>query len=148
MASQDTNSKFLVLLLVPILLFLVIYGIKKVNNYSRLKKTEGVVFAIGTYKMPNLRHRYPRQVDHDYPVIQYFVDGKEYFHMKKSEFLFQKYKEGDKVNILYNPQDPHQAFVNSLFGYWMTIPYIIIFLVLSLFWIGLIYILADSRILK
>ena len=37
----------------------------------------------------------------------------------KADYLFKSYKEGQKVNIIYNTTDPSDASVYSFWGYWL-----------------------------
>lgn len=37
----------------------------------------------------------------------------------KADYLFKNYKEGQKVDIIYNTADPSDASVYSFWGYWI-----------------------------
>jgi len=52
----------------------------------------------------------------------------------KADYLFKRYTEGEKVDIVYETADPSNASVYSLWGYWIRwkelVAFIVIFVVL------------------
>ena len=78
--------------------------------------------------------REPDYQDSDYTkgIIHFIQDSQNhhtepvafftYLHQQyviKADYLFKRYKEGQKVNIIYNTGDPSDASVYCLWGYWI-----------------------------
>ena len=57
------------------------------------------------------------QTHHTEPVAYFTFLHQEY--AVKADYLFKSYKEGQKVDIIYDTGDPSDASVYSLWGYWI-----------------------------
>lgn len=54
-------------------------------------------------------------------TIDYRV-GSETFHYKTEMWFLKKYKQGDAVEIIYNPSNPSSACIYAFIGYWIKWP--------------------------
>ena len=125
-------------------LFLVLLTSRLVN-YSKLQKVDGTVISIGKADLTSMYRKTNENANHQFPVISYQVEGKELFYIKQSEVLFEKFNVGEKVSLLYQSKNPSNVYMNSLFGFWITVPSLIIFLLLGILWVGFLYVIFDSR---
>jgi hypothetical protein len=55
------------------------------------------------------------------PVVSYYVDGVEYRFYSEKESYMGLYKKGDKVTMIYNYNNPEEACILGLIGYWVNI---------------------------
>lgn len=92
------------------------------------------ILFIVCYPLFVLYTREPDFQDSDYTKgIIHFVQDSQSHHREpvasftflhhvysvKAAYLFKNYKEGQKVNIIYNTGDPSDASVYSWWGYWI-----------------------------
>ena len=90
--------------------FLLFFGIKKISSWRKLKefgvKAEGVVFRLE--QSNNARDQTY------YPVIRFLTAEKEWITKRYDGATTSgKYKEGDKVNILYNNDDAENFIIDD-----------------------------------
>ena len=94
--------------LIPIGLLLIVFGILSFISVERTKdyiKTEAVVTKASLYE-DAYTDADGNHYDATYTVyVKYTVDGDEY---NREYGIFSNYKEGDKVTIAYNPENPNE----------------------------------------
>ncbi|MCW5876693.1 MAG: DUF3592 domain-containing protein [Anaerolineales bacterium] len=54
------------------------------------------------------------------PVFEYTVEGQQYGFESRNASSPPAYQVGQQVEILYNPEDPNDAVVNSFFEMWLV----------------------------
>jgi hypothetical protein len=55
------------------------------------------------------------------PIVSYYVEGKEYRFYSEKESYMGLYRKGDKVTMIYNHNNPDEACILGLIGYWINI---------------------------
>ena len=55
------------------------------------------------------------------PVVEYVVNGKTYEFSDETCRWPPIYQVGETVTIIYNPENPHDAYLFALIGYWINI---------------------------
>jgi hypothetical protein len=105
--------------------FAIVWGIGKMSERRKLLKTgirvEGVVFKLEE-RFSNNKDRMPIY----YPVIRYLTLNKEWITKEyESGTNPSAYKEGDIVNVIYDPDDNNHfiidGFLNRIFGFVLII---------------------------
>jgi hypothetical protein len=100
-------------------IFFIIYLFySRTPDYFIGSKTEGQV--IGVYdKVVGFKRRKP--IKSSCPIVYYYVDSVQYQFYSDNENYLGFYAKGDKVTMIYNPDNPKEACVLGLIGYWINI---------------------------
>lgn len=66
----------------------------------------------------------------------YIIENKTY--TINANYLFKRFKNGEKITVLYNPQKPQLANVYSVWGYWLRWEELLvsIFLIIGLYYLA------------
>jgi hypothetical protein len=78
------------------------------------------------------------------PVVDYVVNGRQYQFYDNSANWPPVYKEGQTVTMIYDPDDPRNACIFALIGYWLNISEVMV----ALFVLGIpaaIYFAVHGR---
>jgi hypothetical protein len=98
--------------------FFIIYLLySRTPDYFAGSRTEGVVVDI--YDMTiRAGKAYAKRSS---PIVSYYVDSVEYRFYSEKESYMGLYKKGDKVTMIYNHNNPEEACILGLIGYWINI---------------------------
>ena len=100
------------------LVFFIIYLFySRTPDYFTGSRTEGVVINIYD-KTIRAGKAYATRSS---PIVSYYVDSVEYRFYSEKESYMGLYKKGDKVTMIYNHNDPNEACILGLIGYWVNI---------------------------
>lgn len=92
---------------IGIAVIILVVGVVQLVQYNRLRRTgteaEGVVFDVET-DTQNGATSY-------YPVIRFVTDKQEWITKKAT--VSGVYKPGDKVTVVYHPDNPSEFFIRS-----------------------------------
>jgi hypothetical protein len=105
-----------------LLIAVLLYFAERVYTRFRLKQVVGTVTRINSRKMG-------RGTIHYYPTIRFNVGWDEFFYVKNNEYFVGYYSEGEDVSLLYNPSNPRESYLNSLTGFWIPLPRVLLFCV-------------------
>ena len=66
----------------------------------------------------------------------YIIENRTY--TINANYLFKRFKNGEKITVLYNPQKPQLANVYSVWGYWLRWEELLvsIFLIIGLYYLA------------
>jgi len=92
------------------------------NARKSWKSAEGTFISMRKYRS-NITSRSPSrlrssesttQITRYYPVFEYFVNSRQYkIESTDGSMMPDTYKSGDKTNVLYNPENPKSAVLES-----------------------------------
>ena len=112
---MDIRSKISLLVkwfvIIPIILIIIGVSlfVRSYRIYSGYKKTDGTIIDFYVNKSPvNLDDNVHYAVS---PIVSYTAEGREY--ERKINFYHTGMEKGDKVELLYNPDDPSKAVIKS-----------------------------------
>jgi len=115
----------------------ILFMLPKALMLLSLQKAEGEVVAIGEYLMGR-----GKRLKQYYPVIDFSANSNIYRYEKPNEVLFKKFRVGDKVKIIYKPQNPDDAWIFSFLGYWYPLPNLLISMMLAFVGAGVVMIVT------
>lgn len=66
----------------------------------------------------------------------YTINNKTYYI--NADYLFSNYHSGEIVEVIYNPQKPEQASINTIWGYWLRWQELLVstFLIVGLYYLA------------
>ncbi len=131
------NKKGKTLLAGFVVLFL-LFLVPKVISYFGYSKATGTVVNLVESTFRGGR----RSTKFQYPVIHYLkADSSVGYYTKDNEVLYYVPSVGDKIIVLYNPDDDSDAYLNRFGSFWFSLPSLLIFGLLVILWIGLVNII-------
>jgi hypothetical protein len=110
--------------------FFIIYVLmSRTPDYFSGTKAPGRVVDI--YK--RITYHKGSYVIHKDPIVSFYVDSVEYKWSTEDMNLMGWYSVGDKVTMIYNPNNPNEAYMVTFFGYWFQITEVFIaFLIVAI----------------
>ena len=67
------------------------------------------------------------------PAVEYTVNGITYIFRDDHTKWLPVYRKGEEVTIIYDPENPKNAYIYALIGYWLNISeFFIVFLVVGI----------------
>jgi hypothetical protein len=97
--------------------FIIYLFYSRTPDYFTGSRTGGVVIDIYDYEV-RVGKAYAKRRS---PIVSYYVEGKEYRFYSEKESYLGLYKKGDKVTMIYNHNNPDEACILGLIGYWINI---------------------------
>lgn len=130
MNTKVSLPQIILVFFIIIISFITKLQYDKVENYI---ETVGTVVSVNEVKEYSSTER--RYITKCYPTITYSIDGIEYSFTSEGNTKPHSIKEGEKVKIIYNPQNPSDALVkpNLLVWYFLLGLSFIIFMLHSLY---------------
>ena len=123
------------IVLIGLILILIFFILHKAIKYFRFNKSVGVVVKINTGTFHGLRD----STSFQYPIILYTTEkSKDLYYRKDNEVLFVLPDVGDKITVIYNPQDPKDAYLSRIGSFWFALPDLLLFGILIFLLIGVV----------
>lgn len=116
-----TINKYLLYLIVNIIVFGILL-LPRVYFLATFTKTEGMVTGFD--------YGYKYAV----PIIEFKAGDMEY-SFYGPDYMKENVNSGQKIQVIYNPKNPKQAYVNNFYGFWgdpfvYLLPFFIIFTII------------------
>jgi hypothetical protein len=128
------RSVFLYGLMAIVLLFVA----PKIIRYIRYNKAEGTVVRIKQGIFGGLHGK----TTFNYPVISFKTNsGEDVLYAKDNEVLYSVPPIGDKVTVIYNPENPQQAWLSRFGSFWFALPDLMIAGLCFIAWYGIVNII-------
>jgi hypothetical protein len=91
------------------------YFIRQLTFVVISERTTGEVISVSneTRRSGN-RHSY-RTTSLTYPIVRFYIEGEQVIFKGESNL---EYVNGDKVDVLYEKDDPSEAKIYTFFGFW------------------------------
>jgi hypothetical protein len=131
-----------------LIIILLVFTGPKIIRYFRYNKAEGTVIRINTGVFNGLARLHnnlgdsTNRVAFNYPTIAYRNDkSEEVFYNKNNEVLYNVFKVGDKVTVIYNPDNPQEAWLNEFGSFWFALPDLMIVGIFIIAWFGIVNII-------
>ncbi len=122
-------------LIYGIILIVLFFFVPKAIKYLRFNKSVGIVTQISTGTFHGLRD----STSFEYPNILFITEKKqEVYYRKDNEVLFVMPEVGDKITVIYNPQDPKDAYLSRIGSFWFALPDLLLFGILIFLLIGVV----------
>jgi hypothetical protein len=99
------------------MLFIIYLFFTRSPGFFSGKTTEGVVVDINEQTYSDGQTEGTRRN----PVIHFYVDSVERSWYDANKIFLSQYAIGDKVTMIYNPEDPGEACMFGLLGYWLNL---------------------------
>ncbi len=116
-----------------------IFLLPKAVKYFTFNKSIGKVTQISTGKFISLKGN---DASFQYPVILYTTQKwGDLYYRKNNEILFGMPEVGDKIMVIYNPDNKEETFLNRLGSFWFTLPDLLLFGILCILLIGIVNII-------
>ena len=125
-------TAWVLLVIGPLLMFPGVYFIASAYSFSaRSASTAGTVIAMSPGSTQS-------------PTVEYFVDNCRFVHKSNVSSSPPRYSIGDAVELVYDPDDPQSAAINSFVQRWL-LP---LACVMGGFWTTVVGLVVRMLILK
>lgn len=137
MKKQKVAPLYIELMVLLIILF--VFSSNKAYQYNTWQHTTGEVFQIQEQQIKT----FTGDVNNEVPVIRFIADDRMYEIRTTLLTGFNDLWAGDRVNLIYPKDNPTDARVFNILGFWLPIPSVIIMVMIFLVSIGIIRIVNS-----